>query len=777
MKHPDERPSQPERPEKDIGYRPRVVVRFQRSTQLPYKDDSGKYIEEAGIGPWSRLEKKYPGIRLRRMFTAQDPEQIAKLLDRAQKLDRDYRPGNLLGYFIIDCPHGVDPHELARELRQWPGVETAYFDPPGAEPAVNAADDPRWPDQGYLDPAPDGIDAEYAWTFPGGDGAGLRFIDLERGWTLDHEDLIAQGAALLHGANLDTSRYHGTAVMGEVCAVDNTLGCVGITPNLALAGVVSYHGSSRSNAMLASLGHLEHGDLLLLEAQVDIGTGWLPIEVLDAEYDVIRLATALGIIVVEAAGNGNNDLDAFTDGGGNQILNRLDPAFRDSGAIMVGASSSLAPHTRMWFSNYGSRVDCYAWGENVNTCTSDAAGSTTTYTTTFSGTSSASPIISGAALLLQGIAEATVGYRFSPWQLRNLLADPATGTPSNNPAADRIGVMPDLRAILDSGNLGLAPDVYLRDYVGDVGDPHTGSISASPDIILQPDPVPDPQAAYGEGSGTENSSTLGSQIEIGQDNYLYVRVRNRGGSAAAAVEATVYWSPVASLVTPDLWTLVGGATLPSVPAGDVLTVLPAITWPEADLPGEGHYCLVGLIGCAQDPAPNPSDLIDWDNFRRFIRDNNNVTWRNFNVVDNEPDPDEGDPDGWVPLPFLAPGAPDRARPMRLEVVARLPEGARVVLETPPYLGDRLHRWAAPLPPKVDKRRELARLPLRPYGRQTLGDLVLPARARPQCRLLVHIPKEWRKHEYEISVRQHDGDLEVGRVTWRLAPLGKRQKVR
>ena len=101
--------------------------------------------------------------------------------------------------------------------------------------------------------------------------------------------------------------------------------------------------------------------------------------------------------------------------------------------------------------------------------------------------------------------------------------------------------------------------------------------------------IADPQATYGEGSGTEDSNTLGSKAEAGQDNYIYVRVRNRGGSAATNVVATVYWAEVSSLVTPDNWHLIGSTTLASVLEGDILTVLPPITWAAADIPATGHY--------------------------------------------------------------------------------------------------------------------------------------------------------------------------------------------
>jgi len=311
-------------------------------------------------------------------------------------------------------------------------------------------------------------------------------------------------------------------------------------------------------------------------------------------------------------------------------------------------------------------------------------------------------------------------------------------------------------------------DVYIRDFVGDSGDPHAGAISASPDIIVRPAALADPQAAFGEGSGTENDNTLGFEVESGQDNFIYIRVRNRGGTPAANVDATVYWSPAATLVTPDLWTFVGTTILPNVPTGDQLTVSDAIIWDQAEIPGEGHYCFVGLIGNTQDPAPAPADFIDFDNFRTFIRNNNNVTWRNFNVVDNLPDPPEsGTPPGFKGLAFLAPGAPDKSRRMALEVVARLPEKAELQLEAPLYLIEFLSQYARIV--EIDRTRGIARLALNPQGRRWLGEQIFPAKARHPMRLLVHIPEEKRMQSFEVYVRQLFEEEEVGRVAWRLVP--------
>jgi hypothetical protein len=492
--------------------RPRVVVRFRDGIRLSDREDFGSQIEHMGIGPWEQLAKEFGPLKLSRVFPALKGVDLPQLIRRAVETDPTYKPADFGVFYYVDAAPEADLAALVKALLRWKSVREAYIDHTGPPPVVNAADDPRAVNQGYLDPAPDGIDAEYAWTFDGGDGAGQRLIDLERGWTLDHEDLAAHGATLLHGTILNSDRGHGTSVLGEVCAVDNDLGCVGIVPNIASVDVVSFHESTRAEAILAALASLSFGDALLLEAQVWLnGTELLgPIEAYDAEYEAIRLATALGITVIEAGGNGTNngsapalDMDTYTTLSGRMIFNRdpANPDFRDSGAVIVTAATSTAPHTRLTYGPHGRRIDCYAWGHNINTLTSSADGSTSDYRTSFGGTSGASPIITGAALAIQGRAEAQLGFRFSPRQMRAILSNPETGTPPDADETTQIGVMPNLRAIFDTV-FNTAPDIYIRDFVGDTGEPHEGAISASPDIILRPAMVAYPQAEFGAGRGT-----------------------------------------------------------------------------------------------------------------------------------------------------------------------------------------------------------------------------------------------------------------------------------
>lgn len=355
-------------------------------------------------------------------------------------------------YVAIRLDDRDNAEELAARLRARDDVEEAYVEGEPTPPPVNPDDDPRSGNQGYLAEAPGGIDARWAWAAT--DGRGIIFTDLEQGWTLDHEDLIDRGIALISGVS---SAYHGhgTAVLGEVVAADSARGGIGIAPQ-ATGRVVSQwrsDGSYNSAAAILSAGEeMRAGDVLLLEAQTTVGSStYLPLEVETAVFDAIRELVNDGIVVVEAAGNGGNDLDDYRDSANRRILNRASSDFRDSGAIMVGAGSSAVPHRRLDFSNHGSRIDCYGWGENVDTAGDGWTGtSTTAYTTGFGGTSSASPIVAGAAVLLQSWCRQRRGQPMTPRQVRERLSSAHLNTPSADPRVDRIGVMPDLRAILEA---------------------------------------------------------------------------------------------------------------------------------------------------------------------------------------------------------------------------------------------------------------------------------------------------------------------------------------
>lgn len=767
------------RPEKDgqPRYSGFIIIRLAENYAYLQGDNLVEFCRKNKMTGLLKLLSDAGNPESQRVVRKQSVKKIQEL--EAKALKSKFHPlHSLTTYWRIDMRKDPDKIPLFTEqLNRLKEIDTAYREMEATDPVVNAADDDFAANQDYEDAAPVGIDAVWAWTQTNGEGAGVGLVDLEQGWIPTHEDLTAHGPTLIHGDNRHgVGTYvgdHGTAVLGEIAGVDNTVGVVGIAPSLSYVKMASHYDNATgttghvADAIATAITQMNAGDVLLLEIQ----KSFLPTETDDADLDAIRLAVANGIIVVEAGGNGGFDLDMWTDGGGNTRLNRSTGDFIDSGAIMVGACLSPLPHNRWGSSNFGTRIDCYAWGENIVSCGyGDLSGTTNNdhYTSVFGGTSGASPIITGAAIILQGMYKAAnPGFIISPPQMRTILSNPATGTAQGGGVAGNIGVMPNLRAIIEGDVLGLSPDVYLRDYVGDTGAvPSSGAISASPDIIVLPSAVANPAASFGEGSGTENSNTEGSTVEAGQNNFIYARMKNRGGSAANNVTATIYWSEVSTLVTPNLWHLIGTTAPVNVPAGDTLVVTNALTWNKTDIPATGHYCFVGLLNCAQDPAPPvPAPAgFDWDDFRAFIRNHNNVTWRNFNVIEMMPDP-SADPSFFA---FNIVGSPDKSRKFTLEIMRQLPEDVKVWLEMPLNLYaqlDKDHRY----PIKVDKKKRVVVMELVRQRRISLGEVLLNHKLKYQCRFIVKPAKSLAKGVYYLAIRQLFEKEEVGRVTWALRP--------
>jgi hypothetical protein len=432
-------------------YKRRVVVKFRPDVRLPYTTDAQTQLANTAPREWTELTAAHPGVALVPYFSTL-PEQTLRSLSQPQAAQRAAVPPSFTQYFAIECPAGVDPEAVARTVASWPSVDTAYVEAGPTPPPVNPSDDPRNTNQNYEDAAPTGIDVRWAWAQA--DGSGVGFVDMERGWTLNHEDLVAAGINIISGINNDYTG-HGTAVLGEVVMVDNTIGGVGIAPFASARVVSQWRNGSTYNtaeAILSATAVMKSGDVLLLEAQTTSSTmsGYLPVEVEQATFDAIEYATSNGIIVVEAGGNGSNDLDTYKDSNGKLILNRNSNDFRDSGAIMVGAANSSTPHSRSSFSNYGSRIDCYGWGDSIDTTGDGWTGNATnTYTASFGGTSGASPIIAGSALIVQSWL-IQHGQRYSPSSMRSVLSNPNLNTPSANPSTDRIGVMPNLQKIIST---------------------------------------------------------------------------------------------------------------------------------------------------------------------------------------------------------------------------------------------------------------------------------------------------------------------------------------
>jgi serine protease len=193
-----------------------------------------------------------------------------------------------------------------------------------------------------------------------------------------------------------------------------------------------------TRAIAVAAASMQPGDVLLLEAQGEFG-GLVNVAVESEPLirDAIELATNAGRVVIEPGGNGNVNIDPLLTA--------------DSGAIIVGAAEP-GSRAKTAQSSYGTRVHCYAWGDQVVTTDyhlfnkDDAYTQPCGYLAPFAGTSSAAAIIAGAALVVQGLAQAARGCRLAPAAVRAILSDPANGTAAA--AGAQIGVMPDLKKIV-----------------------------------------------------------------------------------------------------------------------------------------------------------------------------------------------------------------------------------------------------------------------------------------------------------------------------------------
>jgi hypothetical protein len=432
---------------------------------LTKSDDLRQLAREAGAVDVSRVLDDYPDCATERVVRSVRPERILEL-ERSAIERGAFRSRSLASYWRIDARKIDARQELADRLSLTDSVERAYLEMRGSDPQVNAADDVFAALQLHLDAAPVGIDARWAWTQPNGSGTAVGFVDLEQGWILNHEDLPATVALPGVGQDVNpTSERHGTAVLGIVIGMDNTRGIIGVAPTPAWASVASHYraldGTSEhvADAIMAILdsGALKPGDVLLIEYQDPAN---FPAENNPIVWTAIDCATALDTVVIEAAGNGNTSLDTVP------ALNRDQRGtFKDSRAVIVGASHSTLDasgtgHDR-WVlvsesqgpgSNFGSRVDCYAFGENVVTAgpTPNSGGTlgsgtlpTTQYRNDFGGTSAAAAIVAGAAVVLQGLYRSVMGTFLSPTQMRDALS--SQGTPQGKGRLGHIGVMPDLK--------------------------------------------------------------------------------------------------------------------------------------------------------------------------------------------------------------------------------------------------------------------------------------------------------------------------------------------
>ncbi|QSQ21411.1 M36 family metallopeptidase [Pyxidicoccus parkwayensis] len=181
---------------------------------------------------------------------------------------------------------------------------------------------------------------------------------------------------------------------------------------------------------------------------------------------------------------------------------------------------------------------------------------------------------------------------------------------------DAVAGGPGTTAVTNGFNVPAAckTDVWGKDKPWDTG--------------LQPDPATAANPMWeSEDIWVRTTTTNGphENPEFGQTNYVHVKVRNRSTTVAAHnVVVKAYGTNAATSTSwPSLWTEIGQATVVYLaPGADTEVVIP---W---NPPAVGHYCLLARLVTPQDPMTF-AEIGDPNYNTRY---NNNIFWRNTNVV-------------------------------------------------------------------------------------------------------------------------------------------------
>jgi uncharacterized repeat protein (TIGR03803 family) len=449
-------------------------------------------LDSLSTGKWERAD-------------AVSEDTIDDMRRRAeQRLGRALPDMNL--QFYLTLPAGMDAGAVIDQLNQLDIVDLAQPVPRPVRPPLPPDFQPM---QTNCQVAPIGGGIFTVWSNYGVFGASVRVADVEYSFNSNHMDLPAIDNLTPDAVDPFTDNNHGTATLGEISALQNGWGTTGIgyDASIYFAGAQYESGYNVGTGISTAASALREGDILLIEQStwgpnstqgvMDTGGeyGTVPVDWYEPYYNDIVMAVGLGIIVIETADNGGQNLDDpiySTGNGGNWPFL---PQNR-SGAIIVGAGASYngssTESSRLYYANYGSCVDMQNWGENIITTgygdLYDAEGPNLYYTSTFGGTSGATPIVVGEAALLQSIYKNATGQLLTSPQIKALLRN--TGSPQTGgtyPIFDNIGPLPNLPIAVQTALSNSGPPVvvmHTTNATALIGGTMTLSVAASGKLPL-----------------------------------------------------------------------------------------------------------------------------------------------------------------------------------------------------------------------------------------------------------------------------------------------------
>ncbi len=237
-------------------------------------------------------------------------------------------------------------------------------------------------------------------------GAGIKVGIIDTGIDLNHEDLKGNIKEYINYTSSNKKDVadengHGTHVAGIVAAKRNNIGVVGVAPqaDLYIAKAFNKNGTAEFDSISKSISWM-------IEKNVDVINMSFSSDSVNAEYQrLISQANLQGITVVCAAGNEGKGKVRDEDTIGY-------PA-KFSETIAVTAVDINKDATD--FSSVGKDAEIAAAGKNIYSCYMNNSYAT------LSGTSMATPLITGAVAILQAKGKIRYKRRLTSEEIRLLL--------------------------------------------------------------------------------------------------------------------------------------------------------------------------------------------------------------------------------------------------------------------------------------------------------------------------------------------------------------------
>lgn len=230
-------------------------------------------------------------------------------------------------------------------------------------------------------------------------GEGLKVAVLDTGFDKSHPDLVGN---IRGGANFTTSNQedwqdrqgHGSHCAGIIGAVDNSIGVIGVAPAVELYGVkvLGDNGSGNIEWIIRGIDWCIQQGIDIISMSLGCGTNPGP-----SLHDAIKRARAAGIIVVAASGNEATQCGWPAAYPEVIAVGAVDPAFDKAS-----------------FSNFGKEVDVAAPGVNIYSTYMNSSYAK------LSGTSMATPMVSGAVALIQSLCR-SMGVKGTPEKILEML--------------------------------------------------------------------------------------------------------------------------------------------------------------------------------------------------------------------------------------------------------------------------------------------------------------------------------------------------------------------